>query len=101
MKKVFIYGTLCDKNLRKEITGREVPVSFTGKLTGFELSSVFDDGHSYPIIIQNENSDQIINGDVIEVNDEELLLLDQYEGRLYRRVMVCLKNGLQAWSYIQ
>jgi gamma-glutamylcyclotransferase (GGCT)/AIG2-like uncharacterized protein YtfP len=101
MEKVFIYGTLRDEMLRKEITGREIFVTSTGELVGFEMSSVFEDGHSYPIIIRNENSNQIINGDVIEVNDEELLLLDRYEGEFYRRMKIRLENGIRAWSYIK
>lgn len=101
METVFVYGTLRDKRLRKELCGREINTKLIDCLIGYELSTVQEEGQSYPIIIKNDLSDRVINGEIIELTKSELLLIDQYEGSLYQRTKVTLKSGESAWVYIQ
>jgi gamma-glutamylcyclotransferase (GGCT)/AIG2-like uncharacterized protein YtfP len=101
MEIVFVYGSLRDKGLRKEICGREINTKQVDILKGFDLSSVQDGVKSYPIIIQNDLSDHVVNGEIIELTESELLLIDVYEGSLYRRKKIPLESGESAWVYIQ
>ena len=100
MERVFVYGTLRDKKLRQELSGREIP-SLKARIKGFDLSSISDGEHTYPILIKNDSSENIIDGEIIELSKTELLSFDKYEGALYRRVKILLESGQQAWVYIQ
>lgn len=101
METVFVYGTLRNSKLRKKLSGRDIIPKSPDNLKGYEMSQVSDDGQTYPIIVKNDDSEQIIQGELIEITQAELLLFDCYEGPLYRRVKVHLESGENAWTYIQ
>jgi gamma-glutamylcyclotransferase (GGCT)/AIG2-like uncharacterized protein YtfP len=101
METVFVYGTLRDKDTRKRLCGRDVYTENYDCLKGFELSSIHDENQSFPILVENDLSDQIINGEIIELSRSELLLIDQYEGSFYRRIKITLESGKLAWVYIK
>lgn len=57
------------------------------------------DGETYPgIIPSNEGK---IEGLVIEVTDEELKKIDEYETDAYKRVEVKLESGTSPWVYLK
>jgi gamma-glutamylcyclotransferase (GGCT)/AIG2-like uncharacterized protein YtfP len=95
---VFVYGTLRSSKVRKQILGYD-PVCIPSSLKGFRKESVQLDGIEYPILTGNQSSDQGIEGDVIELSETELPLLDDYETNAYRRRKVRLENNLIAWVY--
>ncbi|MBN1118075.1 MAG: gamma-glutamylcyclotransferase [Bacteroidales bacterium] len=101
MEKVFVYGTLQDEKLRQQLTGRPIGISAFAELKEYGMSTVFDDGNSYPIIYKTANMADNIRGQLIEVSEKELAILDEYEGSLYRRIKVELNSGEQAWAYVE
>ena len=50
-------------------------------------------------IASNDEKDTI-EGTVLEITEEELLLIDRYEPDNYKRVKVMLESGKQAWIYL-
>jgi len=98
--KVFVYGTLRDISVRKTVLGHHQS-SITASLKGFIMSSIALDGISYPIIIEDPLSTEIIEGEYFEVDQTDLDNLDWYESTAYHRKEVELENGLKAWVYYQ
>jgi gamma-glutamylcyclotransferase (GGCT)/AIG2-like uncharacterized protein YtfP len=96
---LFVYGTLRDPSIRKKITGRDIQVLKSGILGGYRLSNIeFEEG-GYPIIWEDVNSTEEITGEVIEITDRELKLMDEYEGTDYRRIKEILKDNSVVWVY--
>jgi gamma-glutamylcyclotransferase (GGCT)/AIG2-like uncharacterized protein YtfP len=96
-QNIFVYGTLKLKSVQQKILGRTL--SFTKDcLENFEISKKKIEG-TYPTIIPLKGS--IISGNVIAVDEQELKLLDAYEGSAYIRIMVVLKTGRTAWVYLE
>ena len=96
--KLFIYGTLMDSKIQKNVIGRIVN-GIPDTLREYEKSEIEIEGEKYPIIIKNKNG--IVEGLLIEMNDEELKNIDEYEGNEYKRIKVILKSGIIAWVYIK
>lgn len=99
MENLFVYGTLNDKSIQKNIFGREL-VGVKDVLSGYKIESIVIDGFEYPIIILS-SIDDIIHGHVLSVTMEEILKADIYEGNKYKRITVILNSGINAWVYIK
>jgi gamma-glutamylcyclotransferase (GGCT)/AIG2-like uncharacterized protein YtfP len=99
--QLFVYGTLRDKEVLKRVAGREIVPLTREFLTGYKLSSIELGEISYPILIEDKNSNERIEGDILEVTSEELRLIDEYEGPEYRRIKVVLEKGAFVWVYCQ
>jgi len=97
---IFVYGTLRLKSLRRELLGHET-LSLPGRLNGFSTGSVILDGIEYPIITENPDSKETINGEYFAVDEQDLEKIDAYESYAYRRNKVELENGIVAWVYIK
>jgi gamma-glutamylcyclotransferase (GGCT)/AIG2-like uncharacterized protein YtfP len=95
-QKLFVYGTLKDRNVQKEIIGQVVD-GVPDILGGFSRSQVVIEGETYPIIIPHSGSS--IKGLVLFVTSEELKQIDVYETDVYRREKVRLKSGKIVWVY--
>lgn len=94
-EKLFVYGTLQDPLVQKSLIGRTV----TGEadtLSGYIINMALMP--PYPVALAKENS--TIDGHVLSVTNEELNLLDDYEGDCYLRVDVTLQSKQNAWVYI-
>jgi len=52
-----------------------------------------------PIIIPNKN--KIVSGFIIEISNDELKKIDEYEGVEYKRVEIVLQSGISAWVYLK
>jgi gamma-glutamylcyclotransferase (GGCT)/AIG2-like uncharacterized protein YtfP len=101
VEKLFVYGTLRDPILRERITGRSI-VSFKHSyLKGFRHETIVLDGIIYPILVEDTNSIAPVEGELIEITQEELTLMDEYEGSEYRRIKIILKDGGKAWTYVK
>jgi gamma-glutamylcyclotransferase (GGCT)/AIG2-like uncharacterized protein YtfP len=70
-------------------------------LIGFRLSTIGDVVETYPILIEDAENSSPVEGEILEVSEAELLLLDAYEGDWYVRRKVGLKSEIEAWVYTQ
>jgi gamma-glutamylcyclotransferase (GGCT)/AIG2-like uncharacterized protein YtfP len=101
MELLFVYGTLCIKDIRNKIAGRDIDCLRSATLAGYRLSSILLDKIKYPVLICDISSKDLIRGELLEVTQNELQLLDEYEGSEYRRMKVTLSDGTQVWAYVQ
>lgn len=109
MNFVFSYGTLQNKAVQTDTFGRELagqPDSLPGytisliPILDAELAAADGQSH-YANAERSSNPEDAISGTVFEVTDEELLLADRYEAPAhYRRILVTLRSGQQAWVYV-
>jgi gamma-glutamylcyclotransferase (GGCT)/AIG2-like uncharacterized protein YtfP len=97
-QKLFIYGTLKDRDIGRALFGGQ-PHGTSDVLEGFTKTVTDIHGVEYPNIAPQEGGE--VAGEVIEVNDETLKHVDAYETEAYDRRMVTLKSGTQAWAYIR
>lgn len=96
MEEIFTYGTLQDPKVQMKIIGRTIKGIPDG-LAGYKKSTITIGNILYPIIIPGGNS--VIQGKVIAVTQEELQKIDAYETSAYRRELVTLQSGKEAWVY--
>ncbi len=97
-EKIFVYGTLQQPEVQIKVIGRVVK-STPDILLGFRKSTIEINSNIYPIIEEDSNSDEEINGLVLDIEEEDLKNLDEYETNAYRREKVTLKSGLLVWVY--
>jgi gamma-glutamylcyclotransferase (GGCT)/AIG2-like uncharacterized protein YtfP len=55
----------------------------------------------HPIVIASDDSADAIAGKVFEITPEELAAADSYEVSDYKRILVRLKSGVDAWVYVK
>ena len=97
LEELFIYGTLKDKNVQKEILRRIIEDAKIGVIGGYNLIEVKIDNKVNHSIIPNKNFSVV--GLVLLVTNEELKLLDKYEDENYKREKVVLVGGKEVWVY--
>ena len=100
MNRLFCYGTLQVPEVIKAVTGKTYPGK-SAHLHGYAIYKVRN--AEYPGIIRS--ADGKIKGIVYDkISDQDLRVLDLFEGNLYRRQMleVRLTDGAscKAWSYV-
>jgi len=98
VETLFSYGTLTDPEIQKRIVGREL----SGQkdfLSGYDLSSVIIEGVVFPCAIPSRNGK--VSGMVYQITIDELVKVDDYEGKEYRRKKVSLSSGHDAWVYVR
>lgn len=103
MKKqlIFVYGTLMDPEVRENLLRKKVK-TIPDSLKGFKLSYIYDGETKYKILEPtNDPYDNIISGEVFEVDENDLKVLDEYETELYKRIQAKLLSGKIAWVYIK
>ena len=96
MHRLFIYGTLLDSNLLRQMLGRSV-VQQKAQLHGFARCKVRQNGRHFPNLYRRQNS--VVYGSVILVSEKELAVLDEYEGSPYVRTTEVLSDQTPAWVY--
>jgi gamma-glutamylcyclotransferase (GGCT)/AIG2-like uncharacterized protein YtfP len=100
MPRLFSYGTLQDEKVQLSTFGRRL-AGQKDEIRGFEQSSIIIDGGTYSTIKFNGNETSRVAGVVFEITDSELSRADEYEGDFfYKRVVVTLASGNQAWVYV-
>jgi gamma-glutamylcyclotransferase (GGCT)/AIG2-like uncharacterized protein YtfP len=71
------------------------------ELRGFEQSLVKIGDTGQKNVTVNGNDDARVPGMVFEITDAELVSVDSYEAAFsYRRMLVTLASGRQAWVYV-
>jgi gamma-glutamylcyclotransferase (GGCT)/AIG2-like uncharacterized protein YtfP len=96
MENLFVYGTLKDPDIQKQVFGRSTPGT-PDLLPGYSMSAIDINGETYPIAFPKEGKE--IEGLVLQVSIAELTKTDEWESDTYQRVKVTLKSGKQAWVY--
>jgi tetratricopeptide (TPR) repeat protein len=100
MPLLFSYGTLQQDDVQQSTFGRSLQGE-TDALQRYETGTVTIDGVQYANAKFNGNADSRIAGMVFEVTEAELARADAYEGPSdYRRLIVELASGKQAWVYV-
>lgn len=95
-EKLFVYGTLKESKVQREVIGRAVK-GVSDILDGYRESEVQIDGETYPIIEQHSNSS--VDGLALSVTKDELKCIDKFETEAYKREKVKLRSGISAWAY--
>ena len=110
MPLLFSYGTLQDKhvqiaNFGRELNGRgdALPGYTRGSvpITDPEVLASGDETHYFNAVPSAHAADAL-SGTVFEVTEQELKAADRYEEDAdYRRILVTLRSGAQAWVYLR
>ena len=98
MDYLFVYGTLKDPKIRKQLTGKYFNSS-QGLLKKYLLNNIDIDGVIYPIIEYTGKDEDIVAGEYFVIDEVDLKKFDVYEGAEYRRIKVTLDNLLETWIY--
>jgi len=96
MEKLFTYGTLQDPAVQMAVFHR-LAQGTPDILDGYLKSQIKIGFGVYPIITPDPCSE--VEGQIIEITPEELILIDGYEGAEYRRINVTLRSGIVTWVY--
>jgi gamma-glutamylcyclotransferase (GGCT)/AIG2-like uncharacterized protein YtfP len=93
------YGTLQYEDVQiatfgRELTGRE------DSLPGYVRTITESRVVLYFNIEPSSSPEDAVSGTVFEIKEQELAAADSYEkDREYRRILVTLRSGVQAWVY--
>lgn len=100
MTKLFVYGVLQDSDLLNTLIKRK-PDMTIAHLEGFSLYNVFGDLHKQQgfIVKAIKTEGLYLNGRVIEVTDDELRILDNFEGSGYKRETVLMYEKIEVDIY--
>ncbi len=97
MEKLFGYATLLDPDVQRRVVGR-VLATTPQILDGYRRERTEIEGSAYPRITPHANS--LVQGAVMKVTESDLAAIDAYEGDDYKRVRVTLRDGTEAWAYV-
>jgi RNA 2',3'-cyclic 3'-phosphodiesterase len=95
MVKLFIYGSLKEAKVQKEILGRCLEME-EATLLDYSTNKLLIDGIEYISIVEKKGNK--VNGKLTEVSEEELREIDNYEGKDYIRIKVNVE-GKEAFAY--
>lgn len=102
LENLFIYGTLAFKEIQQDLFERLVP-TVVDSLKNYNRDYIrlpdVPEGTLYPIIKFTGHPEDQIEGHVLKITRDELLIADSYEGESYIRKKVTLKSGISAWCY--
>ncbi len=95
---LFSYGTLQESDVQKMIFAR----ALKGNRDTLKSHAISEGmvGGLYPTIRESQDSDDRVEGFVYIIREEELPLVDTYEGEAYTRKKVVLESGVNAWVYL-
>jgi len=105
---LFSYGTLRQREVQLTTFGRELN-GHDDAIVGYELDWVtITDPHviatsgsdRHPILKPSDRPGAAVEGTVFTITEVELAAADEYEVDDYRRVLVPLRSGGQAWVYV-
>lgn len=105
---LFSYGTLQKDGVQLKVFGRLLHGT-KDRLKGYKLSSIEIKDENFLskgeqniqlTLVPSPDQNDSIEGTVLEISVEELLLADKYEPGNYKRVEVRLGSGRKAWVYM-
>ena len=95
--RLFVYGTLLEGSIQELVIGRRI-AGEAAVLTGYRRTTTILGGGAYPILVEDSDA-PAVEGQILDVTDDELARLDEYEGEGYRRVQVTVESGAECWVY--
>lgn len=104
---LFSYGTLQEEEVQIDLFGR-ILKGTSDALIGYkmEMIEISDEiflsrgeEEQQRTLIRSNNENDRIAGTVFEITKEELILADEYEPDVYKRIKVKLESGKEAWVY--
>jgi gamma-glutamylcyclotransferase (GGCT)/AIG2-like uncharacterized protein YtfP len=105
---LFSYGTLRRDDVQLQLFGRLVE-SLPDTLKGYRIQDIENkwdtpgtEGYQpyHLMALPSGNPGDKVEGRVLELSKEELLVADQYEPEDYKRILVGLESGKKAWIYV-
>ena len=93
---LFVYGTLLEPAVQKDVIGRLVPAE-EDFISGYIKTTIELNCGNFPAIMK-KNGGMVI-GRILELTQEELRLCDLYEGYDYKRERIITQFGVEAWVY--
>jgi gamma-glutamylcyclotransferase (GGCT)/AIG2-like uncharacterized protein YtfP len=99
--KLFVYGTLLDKRIEREVFADLPLEQIPDKLWGCRLVSV-DISHTekgYRTLVPDGAIGDAVQGRVLVISRRDLQEADTWEDH-YNRVPVVLASGTVAWAYV-
>lgn len=100
MQNLFVYGLLKKPEIQKEVIGRIIK-GLDDSIKGYKKSTIEINGEIFPILIKSNSPRDFIFGKVLEVSEEELKKIDEYETDAYKRKKVILLSGKEVWVYVK
>jgi gamma-glutamylcyclotransferase (GGCT)/AIG2-like uncharacterized protein YtfP len=109
MVYLFSYGTLQQDEVQMSSFGRLLKGA-DDALPGYQQTMVeitdpevlrTSGKKFHPIVVPSDNHADAIPGKVFEISEAELAAADAYEVSDYKRVLVRLKSGIDAWVYVK
>tara|TARA_B110000977_G_scaffold99707_1_gene130910 strand:- start:206 stop:547 length:342 start_codon:yes stop_codon:yes gene_type:complete len=109
MKNLFSYGTLQIESVQLDVFGRTL-LGNKDKLEKYVISKIkitdpkvieSSGTDIHPILIFTGNETDIVEGILLEVTNEELLSVDDYEVNDYKRTEVTFKSGKIGFVYLK
>jgi gamma-glutamylcyclotransferase (GGCT)/AIG2-like uncharacterized protein YtfP len=96
---LFTYGTLLDLQVQEYVFGRTIDGQ-PDHLLGFKKleNAVYE---RYPLVVQTQNPQDKVKGNVYEVSEIDLKKADIYETHAYKRQKFLLESGKKAWVYVE
>jgi len=98
LKLLFVYGTLILPEIQLVVFGRIIKGE-KDQLPGFAKKMINIEGDEYPVVFKKD--DELVEGIVLEISDEELAKADIYETEVYKRSLVNLASGRKTFVYHQ
>ena len=107
--RLFSYGTLQQENVQLATFGRRLEgaadalpgyASFLLEITDPQVLATSGE-RFHPIVRETGNRADSVPGTVFAISEAELAAADDYEVSDYRRVLVRLASGLDAWVYVK
>lgn len=102
MPHIFVYGSLKRgfKQHERHMKGAHFVAATKTKDAQYTLMAVLDPDASDHYPSMKTGGQHKIVGELYEVSEQALRLLDEYEGEHYNRVTIALENGQTAFTYI-
>jgi gamma-glutamylcyclotransferase (GGCT)/AIG2-like uncharacterized protein YtfP len=106
---LFSYGTLQQEDVQLSSFGRLLKGA-DDALPGYRQSMIEitdpevirkSGKRFHPIVLASDDPADEIPGKVFEITEAELAAADAYEVSDYKRVLVRLKSGVDAWVYVK
>ena len=98
MPNVFLYDSLLVPAQMKGVIGREI-IGRPDVLPGYRRLNLKLPNLSHPLAIEHEKGE--IEGQVFEVTEQELLLIDRYQTTAIDKKSLVLKSGIVAFAYVR
>lgn len=107
MPFLFSYGTLQKEEVQTELFGR-ILHSTGDRLSGYKIVTIEITDKAFlakgenklqQTLVASGNDGDFVEGSVLEVTDDELIMADKYEPQNYKRITVILESGKSAYLY--